>query len=52
VPIARGMMEALGHPDYPIVVVDHPVWTRSPEWFAETAERIADQLAANVGIAI
>jgi hypothetical protein len=49
-PIARGVMDALGHPDYPIIVVPHPVWTRSPEWFAQTAELIADQVLDNLGV--
>lgn len=35
-----------GVPDFPILVVDHPIFTRDDAWVEATARRLADEILA------
>jgi hypothetical protein len=39
--LARSVVEQRDGADPGVLVVDHPIWTRSPDWFAATAKQLA-----------
>ncbi len=42
--LARRTAKVLGVPDFPILVVEHPIWTRDQAWLEAAAEKLMDPL--------
>jgi hypothetical protein len=43
--LARNTAANFGVPDFPILVVEHPIFTRDESWVADTAARLADLIS-------
>ncbi len=42
--LARLTAATLGTPDLPVMVIEHPIWTRDQAWMEAAAEKLAGPL--------
>jgi len=46
--LAQATAINLGVPSIPVIVIEHPIWTRDPAWIEETAARVCDTVAQQI----
>jgi len=47
--LARITSKNLGHPDHPVLVLEHPIWTRDQEWIDAQVGKLIDPLLKLIG---